>query len=320
MNKKHEVLFFAGVLGAEFPPIAGRGVQFADGLFLSQDFSQLEKRVPRELPVRLGSIEYDFLRDASAFVYSARKIDLNSFDWQVYLATELGAVNLLFNTIWLFEDNAINIELGYLSYPCNLGRNFHSNSIATVYRKAGGTRDIVRLDSKELNEAVKLHRKHFLADEYDDERLTHLITSNSRLNRAFYWIQAGRSAPDIGERIAASCTALETLFTTSPSELTHQLAERVAYFLRAVPSERQLIYRSLKKAYGYRSKVVHGSVFKQSQLDSAITSAKDLDRILREIMNVIIKSDVINQIFHMDNNEFEERMIGLIFGEWSAIE
>lgn len=52
---------------------------------------------------------------------------------------------------------------------------------------------------------------------------------------------------------------LEALFgPDSSGETIHQLAERIAFFLESDASAARALYRAVKKAYGRRSKVIHG--------------------------------------------------------------
>jgi hypothetical protein len=56
-------------------------------------------------------------------------------------------------------------------------------------------------------------------------------------------------------------TALESLLSTQSIEITHILAERCAILTAKDPSSRLSTYRTVKKLYKIRSKVVHGKAF-----------------------------------------------------------
>ena len=53
--------------------------------------------------------------------------------------------------------------------------------------------------------------------------------------------------------------ALETLFSKDGSELSHKVAERVAFYLGGIKNEKMYTYRKVKGAYDVRSKYIHGS-------------------------------------------------------------
>lgn len=60
-------------------------------------------------------------------------------------------------------------------------------------------------------------------------------------------------------RFAGIWTCIEALFgPDSPGETTHQLAERIALFLRGRSPAAFKLYCQIKKDYGVRSKVLHG--------------------------------------------------------------
>ncbi len=62
--------------------------------------------------------------------------------------------------------------------------------------------------------------------------------------------------------ITSAITALEALFLTENTELTHRLAQRVSVFLRALGTQpaSQSTYAIMKKGYAIRSKFIHGGL------------------------------------------------------------
>jgi len=63
---------------------------------------------------------------------------------------------------------------------------------------------------------------------------------------------------DIEDRIIDQMIAFESLYLGSEQELTYKLASRAAFLLRKRKDYRILIFNNLKKAYNYRSRIVHG--------------------------------------------------------------
>jgi hypothetical protein len=133
--------------------------------------------------------------------------------------------------MWLLKDNAADSELGFLTYEVpGLLQNTHSNAVSVTYGMADGSRSVISFSRKELKEILAYYRA--FVDEIEATTAYGILRSEwGRATRAFYWIQAGRAARGLGERIASFCTAMESLFATSSSELAHQLAERMAIFL-----------------------------------------------------------------------------------------
>ena len=63
----------------------------------------------------------------------------------------------------------------------------------------------------------------------------------------------------IEERLVDQIIALESLYLGDPQELSYKLAMRTAYLLANTREARSEIFDNLKKAYNYRSKIIHGN-------------------------------------------------------------
>ncbi len=64
---------------------------------------------------------------------------------------------------------------------------------------------------------------------------------------------------DIEDRLIDQMIAFESLYLDSPQELTYKLRSRAAFLLRKRKDHRIIVYNNIKKAYDYRSKIVHGN-------------------------------------------------------------
>ena len=62
----------------------------------------------------------------------------------------------------------------------------------------------------------------------------------------------------IEDRIIDQMIAFEYLFLGDSQELTYKLSQRVAFLLGKRSSQRETIFNNMKKAYRYRSRIVHG--------------------------------------------------------------
>ena len=112
----------------------------------------------------------------------------------------------------------------------------------------------------------------------------------TRLDRVIYYTQATRAAGNLGIKIANYITCFETLFSTDPSELAHKLSERIAVFVGDTSRERIAIYEQVKKAYGIRSKTVHGDRLTAQQEASAANLAAQCDVMLRRTLLKVLGS------------------------------
>ena len=64
---------------------------------------------------------------------------------------------------------------------------------------------------------------------------------------------------NIEDRIIDQMVAFESLYLGDSQELTYKLALRVAFLLGKREEQRNLIFADMKKAYSYRSRIVHGN-------------------------------------------------------------
>ena len=62
----------------------------------------------------------------------------------------------------------------------------------------------------------------------------------------------------IEDRIIDQMIAFESLFLRESQEVTYKLALRTAFLLGKIKSKRIEIFKNMKKAYNYRSRIVHG--------------------------------------------------------------
>ncbi|MCM2249576.1 MAG: HEPN domain-containing protein, partial [Geothrix sp.] len=226
---------------------------------------------------------------------------------------KLNQVKYFHNCLWVASDNSIDNELGFL--VVKNGNKFQtcSNFIANNFSNAEGLHIPTKLTDDLFNISRKVFNAFIVNKAPGDPSTTNFQKNVPRLYRAHYSIQAARSAPDIAERIAFYCTALETLFSTNSAELSHQLSERTAVFLSNDPETRLEIYKNVKAAYSIRSKSVHGDVIKNTN-EQLMETSKSIDEILRACFVTAISNREASQAFDSSNELLDGYMIGLIFG------
>ncbi|MBN1692437.1 MAG: hypothetical protein JW845_02660 [Dehalococcoidales bacterium] len=64
---------------------------------------------------------------------------------------------------------------------------------------------------------------------------------------------------DIENRLIDQMIAFESLYIGDNKELTYKLAMRTAFLLRKRKDHRKIVFDNMKKAYDFRSKIVHGN-------------------------------------------------------------
>jgi hypothetical protein len=96
--------------------------------------------------------------------------------------------------------------------------------------------------------------------------------------------------------------ALEALFgPDSPGEITHRIAERLALFLENDPAKAKDLFKSIKVAYGFRSKIAHGDVSGDSE--EGITRMAQVELWARTALLTILTDDQLVKIFSEKGRE-----------------
>jgi hypothetical protein len=181
--------------------------------------------------------------------------------------------------------------------------------------KASGVIETIKFTEDEILKAVKLHEEvyTFISEKARDLK-NFLQKGNSRIARAFHFLEAARSERNLGIKIADYCTCYETLFSTESTELSHKLAERVSNFLAHLSDEKMNIYQSIKSAYNIRSKVVHGDNLTNNQIENLVKTSENCDYHLRLILNSIVNSEKLTEIFEQKNDSLEDYFAKLVLG------
>jgi len=105
-------------------------------------------------------------------------------------------------------------------------------------------------------------------------------------------------------------TVFEALLTTGQSEISHQVAERVAIILAKDADSRMALYKEIKSLYSLRSEIVHGKIKRKKGMrtrDHSWVSATDsnvsqnlyvrLTEISNDLINHIIHDSILNCIY-----------------------
>lgn len=300
-------------LGGKFPVL--------DDLIISNDKGERRKILSRELVEAIGGLEMQALLEAPSIIQIDGKTDLELGikDSLNFLSQLLNWCGIFLNALWMVKDNAVSFELGFLEvWPPGAACRVHSNFLAETLQKADGTKSITSFSRSELKIARECFKELLLPLAHTSkEELVRpdispfsgpLVTSQAavpRLKRAFYFLDSARSNRDLGMKIAMYCSLFETLFSTDATEITHKIAHRMAIFLESDTEKRRDLYTRVKKAYGIRSKVVHGD-----ELGKDVQKAKqisiDADHITRRVLDKISSSEAMMEKFHASKSVLEE--------------
>lgn len=312
-------VYITGLLDIEIAELLKSPVEIKDGLFITNNSAHTAAYVSTSNILTVGALEARLLTSSTPVLY---KLDsqANREAAHTEVINFLREVQAFLTATWLIQDNSANCELAFAF--CRDGEHVHSNSLALHYVHHSGGRRRISLDASQLVEVCELHREHF-AGRRKQEALPHTSfrKTTSRLSRSMLFLQQARSADDLGQKISNYCSFFEAALSTSNSELSHQLSERVAFFLRDAPADRLQLFKEVKKAYGVRSKIVHGDVLAQGLIDSLVSVSLMCDETARQIVRKIVSSDSLTKLFDEgDNSALDSYMINLVFGVESNLD
>ena len=253
-----------------------------------------------------------FIKDAKSVVWSTTTFDKDQ-DPLDLLNSIIYKVHGFLNTIWLFLDNSIDTEMGFLLYENDGMPTASSSYINFAPYAADGKSRITSINREQLREIRKFHREHVIPETFGMYPVTKVVKDETRITRALYFVLAARGSTDLGIKIMHYCTALETLFSTSQAELAHQLSERIAHFSESKPDKRIETYRMMKKAYTLRSKITHGSAFPAKDFDDLLNLSVACDDLLRRSFKRMSSDHDMAKMFGIEAR-LDDYFIELIFG------
>lgn len=304
--KFYTTLRFLKIVGDDFSDF-----DLLPGVTIIRDRVKIRKILNKELRENAGLIEFDHLYNANHIIFADLKDDFfpSSASSADALLSWLLWIDMLVNTSWLIKDNGILCEIAY----CNKtegkkSSEWSNNSLMSMFTFSNGVRHrSIELTIEDLSEWEKKNHKvqDYLFNNNSTVSDSFLDAKYSRYGRALSFIKSAKREYNPAMKIAHYCSALESLFSTDSSELSHKLSERVAVFLKPYGFEPLKTFDEIKSFYNIRSKVTHGDSLKSSKVNSIPEESKKLDIYLRNIMNIILESDELMKIFNGDKSEFE---------------
>ena len=218
----------------------------------------------------IGTVEYGYLiRNCPGLAYRKKTVTESEFiavrdNLDRYILVEIRNIIAFNMNLWVVKDNAAHFDRGWLYISNGNSARCHSNTYGSRISGSRGDFNAIEFSSEELKYA-RLPKTSVADSIYDSDLPTALGHKTLRYQRFTYFISDARQISVIGLKIAQYVTALEALVSSSSTEVTHQVAERVACLLEPRGDGRIDDYRQVKQAYNLRSKVVHGAPIKESQ-------------------------------------------------------
>ncbi|MGR1188859.1 hypothetical protein ACUVHH_14565 [Vibrio parahaemolyticus] len=306
-------LLVTAILDLEFESKLSSPIKIQENVYVTNNPEHYKKFIKPEHFMAIGSLEGNLLYKGVPVVYQECLV-ADIAGSHVALVDFMRNVLAFLMATWMERDNSANIELGFaISQSDN---HVHSNSLTYYYCQSDTSNCSTTITNTELHASAStsLSKIGGMASEQDPQ-LTMSQKTVGRQNVASSFLQQARSSADIGVKVANYCSFFEALLSTNSAELSHQLAERAAFLLRDTPEERYEHFKKTKKAYGVRSKVVHGDVLSTSQLNAAKETSAHCDLVARELMKKLISDDdFLAAIQNKDNAVLDNYLIKKIFG------
>lgn len=315
----------------------GQGLKLADGLFLCNSALILKPHLAK-LKSYAGEGDYGHLTAPGAvFISATEHVHMDPVEPSaagIYLNKFLWRANLFLSDLWLIRDNAVYPDCAYvLVYGGDRLIRIAKNYLGNHYSLAGGGYgDPTLFRMEELEDHLRRvgsppEKDHPMIKSIGSGGMHELIPNlpeHNRIDRCRSAISSARGMTFLPQKIAQYITALETLFSTSSSELTYRLSERVAFFLGETPAERRTLFERIRDAYTVRSSTVHGDTLgkKFRTVDALAALSSFCDDVLRQSLLLILSNKRLHGIFASngkDNEQIEPFFSGLILGDPSAL-
>lgn len=306
--------FIAFIYELKVERTMNRGTKIFGDLRISNNSEKISKMFHHDFKNAIGRLEYDYL-STGAYFYLEGEANDNIFEEDTLglnlLNNFMEKIQFVNNCFWLIKDNSIHIENAYLQLENGDKTKFHSNSRTAVFSNSKGEREEVTFSIEELKSPEKIFDITYRGNSSIDGIMPDLVPlyMGSRVERAFYLLQAARSQSYLPERISIFITLLETLFSTTNTDVTYKLRERVAWILGKDFDERKDIFDDMGIIYDIRSKHVHGSTVssKAKTKEDLVKYSVRLEEYVREILIKILTEEKIYKLYRKnDKGKFDD--------------
>ena len=300
----------------------GANWSIAGDLKISNSNSVANGLITKSLSDKIGQLETNRILCGDPFLYAKAEFPVVETSEKTQLSllfTYLVHAQQFVTMLWLVKDNSVNFELGFLQYPhtkAPVGVQVSSNHLSAIFTKADGNRSQVAFSTKELKEAIKYYNLFYGWQALDILAPgSPLVPSGdiNRMSRALYFLQAARATWHLPEKVAYYCTCFEALVSTSPTELAHQVAERVATLIGKDTSDSLEVYRNLKRAYATRSKLVHGGKLTDGN-QRYLADSTNCDDCLRRLLHLLIADEEVRSAIEQNPEQVNRFFLEKIFG------
>jgi len=267
-----------------------------------------------------GMIEVGYLRKSDLLVITDER-DFPEINPELLISRILDFVRNFLALFWVEKDNSAYFDRGYLVTPSRVSSNTQTIS---YYNAEGGRADAI-VSRRELETVKRLMRPQaqsvsddFKIPEEDlifkgEEGPAH--RSISLPDRFMGFVHYSRLAKDLTLRIAMACSALEAVFSSTNTELSHRISERVAFLLADTPSKRKELYESVRTLYKIRSAFVHGDSISSRDTQDLGKHSRTADMILRQVAFLLHTPNKFAITAREGKEQLDKFHSSLLFGE-----
>lgn len=269
----------------------------------------------------LGMFSIDEFEDKTFYVVdgdlgNVTKEDVDVFGTSLAYAY-LRQIQWLTNEFWTLRDNSIYLRDSFLFvYEKDIEKGFtYKADLSMINSKASAKIEPTIYSKEEIEELAK--DMHLISVEevrsggvnYRDVTQFQYFKSGKIGRKMMAWVYVfhARGINALTIKVLMYITAMEALVSTSTTELSHQVAERVAILIGTNVAERQIIYHDIKKGYNIRSKAAHGEPLKGTEQEVA-----DLLVILDDYLRRLLR---LESPYNFDDNKLNEFFIKKLMGE-----
>ena len=305
---KRPATFFCRLNYIEFIEPIGPGAEFSDGFFITNDRATIENIVDWKFFNEIGSLEFRHLMESAVMAY--RKLEnVEEGRDQKALVDSLLILNSFEECFWLHADSCVGHEAAFIKCGSRVSSNYYGG----IRSLANSEQKTLTLKAGELRSIVKLYSTKLAPNFNKAPIMVHTKTNSTRISRTLSYVSRAQMSVDPAEKIAFYCTALETLFSTSQSELAHQIAERVAVISSQDAGARNDRYWFVKECYTTRSKYLHGSPQKDSAVEDIFKKVSKLDDLVRSSIHSALSDRAFMSALESEKS-LDEFMIRKILG------
>ncbi len=263
----NQSVFLAAIHDFQIASVLNKGIVIFENIRISNQKERVRNLITEPFFESIGGLEAEFLISNPYMYlqtnYENDEIFKDNEEGMAFLNYYLIVSQIFCSCLWLVKDNSVNVESGFLNVTSGIKTLTHSNLRSSIFYNSVGKRSNVVFTQEEIKKALEIHNGLFNPITYEGTKSVGFssfeVYKEGRIERFFYFLQAARNESYLPSRIAGFVTLLETLLSTSSSEVTHKLKERLAWLLGSNFEERKEIFDNLGIIYTIRSANVHGN-------------------------------------------------------------